>query len=140
MKIIAIDPGAIHCGVAEFVDGRCWRVAEYDPDGLFEYLDMMMSSASEDVELVVVESFRLYPGKAAAQAWSKMGTVEVIGVIRFLTTQHEVELLEQGAWVKKIARVRMKAQGVDNLAVTQRMGRHCADAVEHGWYFLKGQG
>jgi hypothetical protein len=85
---------------------------------------------------VVIEEFRLYPDKAAVQGYSQLKTVEVIGVVRYLCAVSEIELIEQGASIKKPARSQMAARGVENEAVKQGAGGHCADAVLHGWYFL----
>lgn len=135
--VLAVDPGEVHVGVAEFSKGRCAWTREFGPEQFYEFLEKVCALGSVRASgVVVVEEFRLYPGKAAAQSWSQLKTVEVIGTIRYITGYYGVTMVEQGAHIKKVARARMGAQGVVNLAVEQRLGRHCADAVEHGWFYI----
>lgn len=129
MRILAIDPGEVHCGTAWFQFGVCRETVEMPPDDLYRLI------RNADWNLIVIEEFRLYPDKAGVQGYSQLKTVEVIGVVRYLCAREGITLVEQGASIKKVARAQMLARGVDNLAVTERKGGHAADAVLHGWYY-----
>jgi hypothetical protein len=130
MRVLAIDPGEVHCGVAFFDDGVCTHTEECKPSTLFEHLVFEM------LDVVVCEEFRLYPWTAGAQSFSSMATCEVIGVIKYICEQESMPLVMQSATIKKVASAQMKARGVDNLAVVQRKGGHAVDAFLHGWFYI----
>jgi len=133
--MFAIDPGEVHCGTATFVGKDCFEVQEFSPARLFLELESLLRTDMLDV--VVMEEFRLYPGKANEQSFSQIKTVEVIGVIRYLVARWSGALLvQQPALIKKPTRARMKALGIGNRAVTERKGGHCADAVLHGQHYI----
>ena len=139
--LIAIDPGEVHCGIARFEGDYLMSTFEMTPDDLFDYLKNVFEyfakpNADYDSIVVVMESFRLYPGSSKALAYSALMTVEVIGVVRFLCKQAGIKLVEQNATIKIPTRKQMVARGIVNFAVTSGKGRHCADAVEHGYYYL----
>lgn len=52
-------------------------------------------------EIVVFESFRLYPQKAQSLAWNSFYPCEVIGVIKYLCMVDDVPTVEQAPSVKK---------------------------------------
>lgn len=131
MNVLAIDPGEIHCGVAYFDKrGNCSWTVEMTPMELFQFIGQTMQN-----EVIIVESFRLYPDKAMAQQWSQLKTVETIGVIRYLCLTKHLDMVEQAASIKNVAKRQMKARDVENKAVVERKGGHAADAFMHGWYY-----
>lgn len=97
MKLIAIDPGDVHCGVAYFEtttevrDGRdriirqdgweCTDTQEHLPGDLEDGLALALIDG--DFDVIVLEQFNLYPDKAMAQTGSTMPTCEMIGCIKW---------------------------------------------------------
>jgi RNase H-fold protein (predicted Holliday junction resolvase) len=137
-RVLAIDPGEVHCGIAIFEPAKmvltksaytCVRTLEVSPADLFRLVEF------EPLDVVVIEEFRLYPDKAGVQGYSQLKTVEVIGVVRYLCEREKVELVQQGASIKRVARAQMAARGVPNLATALGKGGHAADAVLHGWWY-----
>lgn len=145
-RLIAIDPGDIHVGWAEFgvVEGqtRCLDAhEEWRPDQAADAL--ARSIGRGDVGVVVLERFQLYADKAMAQVGSDMATAEMIGVVKFLVrvhnedfdakspwSKHRIELIVQGAAIKKATRAQMKARQIPRLT---KPNTHAGDAEEHGW-------
>lgn len=80
---------------------------------------------------VIIEEYRLYPDLLQQQGYSKVQTVEVIGVIRYLCGLAGVEMIEQGASIKKPAFAVMKARGFE---WPKGLDQHAKDAVAHGYY------
>ena len=133
--IIAIDPGAEHCGVAVFRGGECVYVGEKSPTDLFDWWgvgEALYGNPKGLFDVVIMEAFRLYPGVASAQSWSTFGTVEVIGVLRERCRREGVLFVTQPASAKKATRAILKAQGV----VLKGKGDHAKDAELHGWHYL----
>lgn len=86
MRAMSIDPGAVHCGVAMWIQqgsGKwlCGWAVEVPPD---RCVDMVEEACRRgQVDLVALEGFWLRPGfDALRQAGSRLETVEVIGAIR----------------------------------------------------------
>jgi hypothetical protein len=130
MLVLAIDPGEVHCGVALYADGQCIDAQEMTPDELYGWL-----MEGPDIAVLVCEEFRLYPDKMKVQGYSQLKTVEVIGVLRYLSVGNYT-FVEQGASIKKVARAQMARLGVEDRAVVEHKGGHASDAVVHGWYYI----
>lgn len=88
---ISIDPGAVHCGLAEWRrrDGlwACEFAVEVGPDILVDYVKDRINPLDESngPELVLIEGFWLKNGlDAVRQAGSQMETTEVIGTVKNL--------------------------------------------------------
>lgn len=149
-RLVAIDPGEVHVGWAEFCeenDGTpvCFNSEEITPDECADRVAAMLFQG--DVAHLVVERFTLYADKALAQSGSEMLTSELIGVLRYLVRVHNVgaasalpgspwtaqecRLYIQGADIKKGIRAQMKARGIERIGP---VGSHHGDAEEHGWY------
>lgn len=144
--LIAIDPGDVHVGWAEFRhDQGKWSCVnaheDYTPAQAADRLAVLIGRG--DVRYVVLERFQLYADKAMAQVGSEMATAEMIGVVKALVRWNnedasvrspwangEVELLVQGAAIKKATRAQMKARQIPRLT---NVGTHAGDAEEHGW-------
>lgn len=96
MKIVSIDPGAVHCGVAVWVRNEaglwsCPSAVEMTPDDCVDFVREEVSGFNVNdfpakiPDQVVVEGFWLKGGiDAIRQAGSEMETTEVIGAIRHL--------------------------------------------------------
>lgn len=104
MRILGVDPGDVHNGVALFeadVQGsvlrRLWTRSWSAPT-LYGYLE------SCDKAEVVCESFHLYPELAREQGYSTFPTVRRIGAIEYICDRRNLRLTMQNATVKKPAR------------------------------------
>jgi hypothetical protein len=139
-RILAIDPGDEHCGMAYFREGKCQWVAETDPH---ECEEVTKSHLDEGLEALVVEAFRLYPEQAKTQIWSDFPTVQLIGVLKYLHRQSVAAggtsvLAVQGADIKKPTRRILRAKKIRSVAKQNKAGGHAADAELHGHhYWLK---
>lgn len=120
-RLLAIDPGITHCGMALFeLDGeeRWWvrSIADRKPiDLLFgvrEYINDCYEMNTCGV--ITIEGYQLYPGKMQQQGMSRMGTPETIGAVKWLyldecwmgwrsseRAEVRVALYEQGASIKE---------------------------------------
>lgn len=83
-------------------------------------------------DLVIYESFRLFPNKAKAMIGAQFEPVQVIGVIRFLCQERHIPMIEQAPVLKKFFMpvARLKYYG----SVPQ--SEHARDAVRHVLYYL----
>ncbi len=139
LRVVAIDPGSVHCGVAVFLGERCYEAYEVDPPELYRRLESWLKMGTMDV--LVVEEFRLYEDKAKVQIGSTMATCEVIGVIKYLVgrwgVEGGVELALQGAGIKEGCQKILRAKGVVSLARSRRAGGHAFDAELHGQYYIR---
>lgn len=138
--ILAVDPGEEHCGLAVFQGGECVWTGEKEPVGLFDWLALGAALWSRDTlqwDTVVVEEFRLFPKRAAAQAWSRFGTVEVIGALKEWCRRERVELVMQPASVLKPTASILRARGIE---LRSKGAPHARSAEQHGWHYLMAAG
>jgi len=82
------------------------------------------------VDEVIVEEFRLYDREYANQTWSPMKTSQLIGAIKLICHWFRIPLIEQGAYVKKPTRAKMKVRGVQH----HPGSIHSRDAELHLYY------
>lgn len=135
--ILAIDPGAIHVGVAEFIDHGNYaeevKAYETTPDGLYRIL------ADDDIaiETVVCEEFRLYPWAMKEQGFSPIQTVEVIGVIKHLCLDRKIKLVMQSATIKRPTEGILRSLMKGTRLLSHGQGPHARDAEVHGWYYFR---
>lgn len=122
MKLLAFDPGQT-TGWARFEDtiltgagtlsglGAVWGLlTDFKPDK------------------IVMEGFRLYPGRAAAKIYSSFPEIEVIGVIRLFAELHGIVLIEELASEAKQRYPDDRLKSMD-LYIPNK---HARDAVRHG--------
>jgi hypothetical protein len=147
MIVLGIDPGAKHCGY-------CWYkpvprsdhfssergAGTLPPDELLEFVDAKLEEFVREVGeaevKLVVEEFRLYASHAMAQAWDTMMTSEVIGALKWIARQHSVEVIEQGATIKKPTKAQLKPRGIKPFA----QGAHARDAELHTLHYVLKEG
>lgn len=149
-RILAVDPGDVHVGVAEFAlyPSEPWRVTwagEMTPPEFLEHLARYLPRSRWD--RLVVEEWRLFPEHAPRAVGSDMPTSRLIGgiqaLVRFLSntpTDLGVEPIEpvmQSPQIKIPTRSwlhRRKLRSVAKmLGVT---ADHATDAELHGYYWL----
>lgn len=86
-------------------------------------------------DIVVYESFNLYPGKAQKLIWNSFYPCEVIGVIKLVCQIWGTEIVKQAPPVKKYAGPLPK-MFVD-LSRTEKLTEHSKDACQHLCYYLR---
>lgn len=134
VKLLAVDPGERHVGCAIFWGRELVETRVLDPEPAVRWIWQMIENAQ--FELVIVEQWRNY---GAEVTWSECTTVEVIGAIKHMCVRHSVQCLKQPALVKRPARARMRAHGIDQpdlSHITKDQQIHASDAVAHGWWWL----
>lgn len=94
----AIDPGESKCGVAIFHRGSCVQALRSVPeeclDKLWEHLGHSTSGPTRPAG-IVLERFALRADLAAMQTGSELGTVQMIGAIRWMCRARGVPLMMQ---------------------------------------------
>lgn len=156
-RIIAIDPGDAHCGVATFREGKCTVALECNPKEMLTLLQQVLDD--DAVEVVIYEVWRLYQSMTEKLVGSEMLTCQAIGVIKWLVDRHNetvdsfakahkgetfggriVELVAQPADIKDPTRTVVRHHGITPTS-RKTSGDHERDAELHGLHFiLRGQG
>ena len=132
-RIIAVDPGDKHVGIAEWdlsrgrYEMRSWEI---DADKALAWIDRLLTSG---VQALVIEEFKLYKGKATAQAGSNMLTSEMIGALKWIASVYKVPVVLQPAAIKVPTRAQCVAR---NLEWKDRRSNHASDARLHAFYYL----
>ena len=137
MAVIAVDPGDVHCGMAEgitktngqFLVVRAW---EATPDECADYVAGWLLSG--ELEALVVERFSLYADKATQQIGSEFETAQLIGVLKYLVrVAGNAKLAMQGADIKRSMRAQLKARKIELLPAE---ADHARDAQLHLWHYV----
>lgn len=97
-RVLAIDPGAVNCGMAQFdlmyrpdAEWHCTDAWKMGPLEALFFLEHFIGDQAFGFDVgVVCEQFRLYPGKAAEQGFSAMGTPQVIGAVMWQLARENV--------------------------------------------------
>lgn len=131
MKILVLDPG----------NSTGWvmynSLTKQTVGGTFkeDFLALEILFAAYEPDLVIYESFALYPGLAKSMSWNTFYPCEVIGVIKYLSLVHMIEILDQNPSVKKYAgNVNFKDIEGENITI------HTKDAYLHLAYYLRIRG
>ncbi len=131
MRILGVDPGkktglaiieATKYESCKFV----WATVSDDPTG-YDYTELI-----ESVDVIVVENFRVRPGKARQGAfdWDPMIASQVIGALQLLGRQLKKPLHLQDASLKPMG------YGWSNQKyVAGKKGTHSQDALAHAVYW-----
>ena len=123
MNILVFDPGHT-TGWAYLSDGKIeagsFKMWD-DVWGTFEYYRMWRRD-----HVVVIESFILRRGKALALSGSRLETVQVIGYIKAVCDNYDIQYVEQQPACKSLS-----------IAKIEGLNVHAMDAVRHGLYYLK---
>lgn len=134
MNFVAIDPGGVHVGWAEFVDDRgeffCERAEEVTPNELLKRLRLGLRQ--EYWQEVVIENFTVYPHTATALIGSDMPTSRLIGRTEEICHTLGVTLIKQPAHILKTTYELLKFKHIP--LVSRGHGGHAKDAELHGWY------
>lgn len=148
MKLLAIDPGHVHVGMALFEDGVCTNAWEMTPVVALEYVRVNL--AEQLLDVLVIEEFRLYPWMAKQQSFDDLPTVQLIGALKYLwatcgaTVFHRqgedgeqtCVLAMQPATIKEPTRNVLRGRKIKSLAKKLKVGGHAADAELHGYHYV----
>ncbi len=129
MYVLAFDPGE--------TTGVAWlkhTEGEEEATILDTYVTPLWDGIEETIlssppDVVVIEDFRLYPGKAKFLGFNEMPAAQVIGVIKFLCDKYEIPYVMQPASIKQAVR--------GDLSEVKTI--HAKDAAKHGVYYLSMQ-
>lgn len=140
-KVIALDPGETTGYFVKRYPENCHRLTEgIVVEGgtvgrnhleVFNLLDRVAP------DVVILETFALYPGKAKSLSWNSFYPCEVIGVIKLWLMLHpEVIKVEQAPSVKKYAGgLREDFQYFQHYLLKEHMSEHVKDAYMHIKYW-----
>lgn len=129
-KLISIDPGDRHVGVAFFEGEGCSWALNFTPSDAMDFLLQEVPG----VDVVVVERYQLYPHLAQLQQGSDMRTSQMIGAIKVVARMHGVPVVIQPAAFKKAAESLIKHRGIVRKSLGH--GDHAKDAETHGYTYL----
>lgn len=150
LRLVSVDPGGEHVGVAVFGKSTrrggwvCVWAGEMTP---VEFEDWLAEhSIHSGLDILVVEEWRLFADKAAAQTGSAMETSQLIGAIRFIHRstkdiavrwpRPEVELHFQSPAIKTPTRSMLRNRKIESVAKRLRAGGHALDAELHGYHHI----
>ncbi len=96
-RVLSIDPGGTN-GICEAVkEGKDWNIVDVDAvdaDKLFETVrNFGLGRYRDDELLIIYEQYKLYSDKADAMIGNEFETVQVIGVIKYLTKRRNMNLI-----------------------------------------------
>lgn len=129
-SILALDPGESTGWCFRDVEGNC-------SGGTLPRNHVLVARhiLQLNPDIVVLESFHLYPGKAASLSWNSFYPCEVIGVIKYICDTQGIHWVEQAPSVKKY----FGGFQADWEQVKQTAGykqtEHVKDAYQHLRYF-----
>lgn len=151
LRFLAVDPGDVHVGVAEFVrlPTGVWIVewaGEKTPD---EFLRFLHAGIRRHVwDWLVVEEWRLFPEHAPRAIGSDMPTSRLIGAIEALAKftpeiswpddgSDRVPVHLQSPKIKVPTRSWLRKRKLRSVAKMLKVaGDHATDAELHGYHFL----
>ena len=135
--VLCLDPG----------DHTGWFVAHIHADGSRDYnggtagrdhLEVAQLFKDFNPDVVVMESFHLYPGMAKSLSWNSFYPCEVIGVIRYICMLEGRKCVEQSPSIKKYS------GGLNQLWKSVhskfKFTEHVKDAFLHWRYFARQNG
>lgn len=133
MSFVAIDPGEIHVGWAEFINNRgefyCETAEEITPD---ELLQRLRNGSGYNWQEVVIENFTVYPHTATALIGTDLATSRLIGRVEEICHTQGVVLIKQPAHILRTTAELLKFKRLP--LVSRGHGGHARDAELHGWY------
>jgi hypothetical protein len=146
VRILAIDPGDLHVGLADFVEDpttdmgwACVTATETTRDGMRERLVKLIDQPNQ-YDSIVVERFTLYPDVAMSLTGKEMATSEMIGAIQFAATLAGVPVIRQPASWQQPTRGMLKHLKLKSTAKRMKAGPHAFSAELHGWAYLMRSG
>lgn len=147
-RFLAIDPGDVHVGLAEFApNDRGWEcvwAGEMTPDDFLPWFVRGLRQRAWDH--VVLESWKLFPESAPVYVGSDMPTSRLIGSIQALVAfvpeddgwmTERPPIFMQDPQIKVPTRGVLKRRKLRSTAKRLRVtGDHASDAELHGYHWL----
>ncbi len=138
MRLLGVDPGHLTgYSIIEIQPGdpETLNVENYGQILFEDVPDWLGGLETEGLDIVVMEEFKLLPGKAVSQSRSsnsQMKTSQVEGMVKFWAAQHKIKVVLQNASVKRFAEKQssLKPSGAHN------KNSHWIDSVNHVYYYL----
>lgn len=132
MKILSFDPGKATGYALIESDGEISNSVVKAAGSLQGWLgiDELLRKCRPD--LVVFETFRLYPWNRKSQTWSAFEPVEAIGVIKYLCSQANIPIVGQSPAMKKF----FSDKKLRSLGAFLHRSSHERDALRHAFYYL----
>src|SRR4051812_29653890 len=98
MRVISIDPGAVHCGIAVWWNQTLQAAYERDPTDLFTIV------VNGRWDAVVIESFSLSsPKYDKGKGKEAVATLELIGMVRGAAVIRDIPVYKQMPSLRHIA-------------------------------------
>jgi hypothetical protein len=144
--LVAVDPGGVHVGVAVFKKKQrgwtCDWAGEMTPVLFEDWLAEKLHNG--EIEILVVEEWKLFADKAAQQIGSHMETSQLIGSIKYIVRtadlhwpSKQLKLEWQSPNIKIPTRSVLRARGIKSTAkVLKVSGDHASDAELHGYHYI----
>lgn len=150
LNLVAVDPGGEHVGVSAFAQApddswQCIWAGEMTP---LQFEDWLSEKAiTAEIDILVVEEFRLFPDKAMEQTGSDMPTSQLIGVIKYIHRMTAtiaarwpgpaMELHFQAPTIKTPTRSILRNRKLTSMAKFLKIpADHAADSELHGHYHI----
>lgn len=134
--IIAIDPGervGWATGIVHPGDDPRLEITNQGVHALKDFA-LKLGESINKYDVVVYETWRLYPGFQKQMTGNDMQPSQLIGMIRYLTwITSGVKLVSQGAQIKNTAMKTMPQEIKDRMEHSTE--QHDKDALMHLWYY-----
>lgn len=145
MRVMAIDPSGNFTntkgktGWAYFKNGKLTSYGEIDakyfPTRAAYFQHILNTIKQMNPQHLVVENFRVYADKAAAQINSEMETPRILGAIEVYAYQKNIPLTQQNA---SLVKTRWADDILDKKGILPKdvKSPHIKDAIRHGAHFV----
>jgi hypothetical protein len=137
MKILAIDPGE-RVGWATGTitpdgEGHALTVTGQGVDTLRDF-SLSLEQHVREADVVIYETWRLYPHMAKKMIGNDMQPSQLIGIIRFVCWKDpSVKVVTQGASIKNTALKTMPEELHERMELSTE--QHDQDAIMHLWHY-----
>jgi hypothetical protein len=132
MKRLAIDPGDVHVGWAKNhprVETGEWRPVE-------ACLALTFMMTRNEVDELIIETFKLFDKNYEDQTFSKMKTSQLIGALKWIAFMFRIPVVEQDPTIKIPMRNQLRGRGITQVGKNV----HQKDAELHLYYRILREG
>ena len=95
-KVLVLDPGNSTGWLFRDSDGKLYGGTIFE-----DHLKVAELIETKHADIIIYETFQLYPNKAQKMCWSSFYPVEVIGIIKYLALKNNIQLVGLQPSVKK---------------------------------------